>query len=90
MAELCRVYEISRESGYKWMKRSRAKVSRGLKIAAEHRQRHPNQTDACVRAAVAAIASAASDLGPASCLSVFAAEAAASAVAFGQSRRERC
>ena len=24
MAELCRVYEISRESGYKWIKRIRA------------------------------------------------------------------
>src|SRR6202046_1328659 len=46
MAELCREYEISRESGYKWIKRIRGEGEQGL----EHRSRaprcHRNQTDA--------------------------------------------
>ena len=45
MAELCRMYEISRESGYKWIKRSRAEGEGGLKIGVGPAARHPNQTD---------------------------------------------
>ena len=34
MAELCRIYEISRESGYKWLRRSQVEGKRDLQIAA--------------------------------------------------------
>jgi transposase InsO family protein len=46
MAELCRVYEISRESGYKWLKRSRSEGEPGLEDRSRAPRRHPNQTDA--------------------------------------------
>ena len=45
MAELCRVYEISRESGYKWLKRSRAEGDVGLEDLSRAPLRHPNQTE---------------------------------------------
>lgn len=45
MAELCRVYEISRESGYKWIKRSREEGEAGLADRSRAPGRHPNQTD---------------------------------------------
>jgi putative transposase len=44
MAELCRIYEISRETGYKWVKRSRAEGDQGLEDRSRAPQRHPNQT----------------------------------------------
>ena len=44
MAELCRVYEISRESGYKWVKRSRMEGEGGLEDRSRAPARHPNQT----------------------------------------------
>jgi len=44
MAELCRIYEISRETGYKWIKRSRAEGEQGLKDRSRAPVRHPNQT----------------------------------------------
>ena len=37
MSELCRIYEVSRESGYKWLRRSQVEGKRGWKIAAVHR-----------------------------------------------------
>jgi transposase InsO family protein len=46
MAELCRVYEISRESGYKWIKRVRAEGEQGLEDRSRAPRCHPNQTDA--------------------------------------------
>ncbi len=64
MAELCRVYEISRESGYKWIKRIRAEGEQGLERS-ESSTAVSSQSDRCqYRAAGAAIASAARDLGP--------------------------
>ena len=42
MAELCRVYEISRETGYKWIKRSRAEGEPGLQDRSRAPLRHPN------------------------------------------------
>ena len=45
MAELCRVYDISRESGYKWLKRSRAEGDVGLEDRSRAPLRHPNQTE---------------------------------------------
>jgi transposase InsO family protein len=44
MAELCRIYEISRESGYKWWKRSQFEGDPGLEDRSRAPQRHPNQT----------------------------------------------
>lgn len=44
MAELCRFYEISRESGYKWLKRSRLEGALGLEDRSRAPQHHPNQT----------------------------------------------
>ena len=44
MAELCRFYEISRESGYKWWKRSQSEEAQGLEDRSRAPQRHPNQT----------------------------------------------
>lgn len=43
MAELCRIYEISRESGYKWIHRGEAKES--LEDRSRAPVRHPNQTE---------------------------------------------
>ena len=37
MAALCRIYEISRESGYKWLRRSQVEGEAGSKIAAVRR-----------------------------------------------------
>jgi transposase InsO family protein len=44
MSELCRFYEISRESGYKWLKRSRSEGEPGLQDRSRAARRHPNQT----------------------------------------------
>ncbi len=44
MAELCRFYEISRETGYKWWKRSQTEGDPGLRDRSRAPQRHPNQT----------------------------------------------
>jgi transposase len=44
MAELCRSYEISRETGYKWLKRSREEGKEGLEDRSRAPYRHPNQT----------------------------------------------
>jgi transposase InsO family protein len=43
MSELCRFYEISRESGYKWIHRSQA--NDGLEDRSRAPARHPNQTE---------------------------------------------
>jgi transposase InsO family protein len=44
MAELCRIYEISRESGYKWLRRSQVEGETGLEDRSRAPVRHPNQT----------------------------------------------
>jgi transposase InsO family protein len=44
MAELCRFYEISRQSGYKWLKRSQVEGDAGLEDRSRAPARHPNQT----------------------------------------------
>ena len=44
MAELCRIYEISRESGYKWLRRSQVEGTAGLADRSRAPARHPNQT----------------------------------------------
>ena len=44
MAELCRIYEISRETGYKWVKRYQEQSWKGLEDLSRAPQRHPNQT----------------------------------------------
>jgi putative transposase len=44
MSELCRFYEISRESGYKWLKRSRSEGEPGLEDRSRAAAWHPNQT----------------------------------------------
>ena len=46
MAELCRIYEISRETGYKWVKRYQQLGWEGLQDLSRAPQRHPNQTAA--------------------------------------------
>ena len=44
MAELCRIYEISRETGYKWVQRYQEQGWKGLEDLSRSPQRHPNQT----------------------------------------------
>lgn len=44
MAELCRMHEISRETGYKWMKRYELQGWEGLEDLSRAPERHPNQT----------------------------------------------
>jgi transposase InsO family protein len=44
MAELCRVYKISRQTGYKWTKRFKQEKLRGLQDRSHASVRHPNQT----------------------------------------------
>lgn len=46
MAELCRSYEISRESGYKWVERMREEGESGLADRSRAPRSHPNQTPA--------------------------------------------
>jgi len=44
MAELCRIYEISRATGYKWVQRYQEQGSEGLEDLSRAAQHHPNQT----------------------------------------------
>ncbi|HXP10489.1 MAG TPA: IS481 family transposase [Acidobacteriaceae bacterium] len=46
MAELCRLYEISRQSGHKWVNRIRAEGDSGLANRSRAPRSHPNQTSA--------------------------------------------
>ena len=52
MAELCRMYEISRETGYKWVKRYEQYGWEGLEDGSRAPQRHPNQTAAELEARI--------------------------------------
>jgi transposase InsO family protein len=49
MAELCRVYEISRETGYKWMKRHAVEGAEGLQDRSRAPNHHPNAMAAKVQ-----------------------------------------
>jgi len=44
MSELCRIYEISRQSGYKWVERVGAEGEQGLRDRSRAPGSHPNQT----------------------------------------------
>jgi transposase InsO family protein len=44
MAELCRFHDISRQSGYKWCKRSELEADAGLEDRSRAPHHHPNQT----------------------------------------------
>lgn len=46
VAELCRVYSISRKTGYKWIKRYRTHGMEGLREISRAPHIHPNQTPA--------------------------------------------
>jgi transposase InsO family protein len=48
MAELCRVYKISRQTGYKWAKRFKREKLRGLEDRGRAPARHPNQTRSAI------------------------------------------
>ena len=55
MAELCRIYEISRQSGYKWLKRSGEEGDPGLEDRSRAAHRHPNQTAAKIEQQIVAL-----------------------------------
>ena len=55
MAELCRIYEISRESGYKWLKRSQQEGEAGLADRSRAAHLHPNQIDKGVEQQIVAL-----------------------------------
>ena len=44
MAELCRRFEVSRPTGYKWLERFEAEGCPGLADRSRAPQRHPNET----------------------------------------------
>lgn len=44
MSELCRIYGVSRETGYVWLRRYRARGWEGLRDLGRAPLRHPNQT----------------------------------------------
>lgn len=48
MTELCRQFEISRQSGYKWLRRSQSEGEGGLEDRSRSARHHPNQTAAGV------------------------------------------
>ena len=52
MTELCRIYEISRETGYYWLRRYRVGGMEALRDLGRAPERHPNQTAAEIEAAV--------------------------------------
>jgi putative transposase len=55
MAELCRIYEISRQSGYKWLKRGREQGEAGFADFSRASHHHPNQTSAKVEQQIIAL-----------------------------------
>ncbi len=55
LAELCRIYEISRQSGYKWLKRSQEEGEAGLLDRSRAAHHHPNQTAAKIEQQIIAI-----------------------------------
>lgn len=55
MAELCRIFEISRQSGYKWLSRSQQQGDAGLADRSRAAHRHPNQTAARIEQQIVAL-----------------------------------
>jgi transposase InsO family protein len=55
MAELCRLYEISRQSGYKWVGRGREEGEAGLVDRSRVAHHHPNQISASIERQIIAL-----------------------------------
>src|SRR5436309_4671887 len=64
MSELCRRYEISRETGYVWLRRYRAASWEGLLEQSRAKQRHGNQTPEKIEKMVLDLREAHSRWGP--------------------------
>jgi transposase InsO family protein len=64
MAELCRCYAISRETGYYWLRRYQAGGIEALCDRGREPQRHPQQTPETIEAAVLALRRAHMSWGP--------------------------
>ena len=56
MTELCQRFEVSRPTGYKWVRRDAAEGRAGLQERARAPHHHPNATPAELRVAVLAAA----------------------------------
>ena len=52
MTELCRAYEVSRATGYYWLRRYRAGGVESLRDLGRAPERHPNQTAAEIEQAM--------------------------------------
>jgi putative transposase len=55
MAELCRFYEVSRTTGYKWLERYKAQRMEGLRDLSRAAHRHPNAISAEMEELVIAV-----------------------------------
>ncbi len=64
MTELCQRYEISRETGYVWLRRYKAVGLEGLREKSRATQRHGNQTSAEIEQMVLELREAHSRWGP--------------------------
>jgi len=64
MTELCEIYEISRETGYYWVRRFRQGGLEALQDLSRAAERHPNQTSAAIEAAVLELRRAHMSWGP--------------------------
>ena len=64
MTELCRIYGVSRETGYKWLHRYRQGGLKALQDLGRAPQRHPNQTPPEIEASVLELRRAHMTWGP--------------------------
>ena len=64
MVELCEIYGISRDTGYKWLRRFRQGGLEALEDLSRAPERHPNQTAAVIEAAVLELRRAHMGWGP--------------------------
>ncbi len=64
MTDLCRIYGVSRETGYVWLRRYREAGVEGLRDLGRAPERHPNQTPAAIEQAVLAFRRAHMKWGP--------------------------
>jgi transposase InsO family protein len=64
MSELCQRYEVSRETGYVWLRRYRAMGWEGLVERSRAAERHPNQTPADIERMVLDLREAHMSWGP--------------------------
>jgi putative transposase len=67
MTELCRAYEVSRETGYYWLRRYRGGGVERLRDLGRAPERHPNQTTAEVERQVLEMRRAHMRWGPGAC-----------------------